>query len=232
MNKSKKNTITPFRFAINASRTTSGVTYTETDLTCTNIAGRIADMCYDFEYFRINKLSAYSVASLEPGGIAAPVYILHGVGFDVTPAAFVVTPTSLNRFVAFRHAKIGPKEVTPRISVGPAELGRNRPQRWYHTQATGSPDASESSAGTIYSYLELGCSGTLAVAVNSYVIVEGVIEFSEPVDPTLSRQLRGEVVIPRLLQEDPAVKSAKALLDMALAKADSVAKANASTTPG
>jgi hypothetical protein len=160
-------------------------------------------MCYDFEYFRLIELRAYVVTALQPGGIAAPVYVLHGVGFDITPAAFVVTPTSVEKFVQFRHASLAPCQQRPSIVVPMKEINRDRPIPWLHTQPTGSPDASESSAGTLYSYLELGCSGTLAVAVNQYAIVEGVIEFAEPADPTLSRRRRGELVIPRSLVEDP-----------------------------
>lgn len=202
---------TPFRLAINNSKTTTGISWVETDLTCANLAGRIADMSYDFEYFRATHLKAYSSATLDGNGVAAPTYLLHGVAFDITPAAFVITPTSLNRFVGFKHAKIGAQYAQPTITVNAAELRRDRPQRWYHTQATGSPDASESSIGTLYQYLELGCSGTLAIAANSFTILEGIIEFAEPVDPTLSRARRaaasGDLIIPRVVRDDPVNKS-------------------------
>ncbi len=207
---------TPFRHSVNASRTTSGATHTETDLTAANLGARIADMCYDFEYFRVTELRAYVVTSIQPGGIAAPVYALHGVAFDITPAAFVVTPTSVEKFAQFQHASIGPIQMRPEIRIGRREIARDRPMPWYHTQPTGSPDASESSIGTFYSYLELGCSGTLGVAVNQYAIIEGMVEFAVPADPTLSRMLRGDVVIPRELAVDPdnrkVVEAAKRLV--------------------
>lgn len=193
----------PFRHTVNASRTTSGATHTETDLTCANLGSRVADMCYDFEYFRLRDLHGYVVTNIQPGGIAAPVYVLHGIAFDITPAAFVVTPTSVEKLMQFRHASLGPIQQRPSIKVPASEFTKDRPIPWLHTQPTGSPDASESSAGTLYTYLELGCSGTLGVAVNQYAVIEGIIEFSEPADPTLSRARRGELVIPRSLVEDP-----------------------------
>ncbi len=226
---------TPFRVAINNSRTTTGISWVETDLTCANIGGRIADMSYDFEYFRAVHLRAYSSASLDGNGVAAPTYLLHGVAFDITPAAFVITPTSLNRFVGFRHAKIGAQYAQPSIVVTAAELRRDRPMLWYHTQATGSPDAAESSIGTLYQYLELGCSGTLAIAGNSFTVLEGIIEFSEPVDPTLSRarraQASGDLVIPRALREDPVNRSLVGKLERALEDYTPEAPAASGTTP-
>ncbi len=207
---------TPFRHTVNASRTTSGATHTETDLTCANLGSRVADMCYDFEYFRVADLRAYVVTSIQPGGIAAPVYALHGVAFDITPAAFVVTPTSVEKLAQFRHMDMAPIQMRPSIRVSRKEITRDRPMPWYHTQPTGSPDASESSIGTLYTYLELGCSGTLAVAANQYAIIEGVVEFSEPSDPTLSRARRGEVTIPPTVRDDPNVVAQLAKLKKAV----------------
>jgi hypothetical protein len=169
------------------------------------LGARIADMSYDFEYFRVVSANAYVVSSIQPGGIAAPVYALHGIAFDMTPAAFVVTPTSVEKFAQFRHMSLGPIQMRPQIHIPRSEFTRDRPIPWLHTQPTGSPDASEYSAGTLYSYLELGCSGTLGVAINQYAIIEGVIEFSQPADPTLSRARRGEVSIPRTLKDDPVI---------------------------
>ncbi len=205
-----RGTVVPFRFAINSNRATAGTSYVETDLTCANLGGRVADMCWDFEYFKVTELDAYVVATLD----TSPSYLMQGVAFDETPAAFVTTPTSVTRLVSFRHSSFGNQYSRPRISVRGKEFAFGRPQRWFHTQPTGSPDASESSAGTLYQHLELGCTGTLTVAANQYCIVHGVVVFNEPVDPTLSRERRRKaeekfigapLVIPASLRDDPYV---------------------------
>jgi len=211
---------TTFRHSVNAYRSTSGATHSETDLTTSNLGSRVADMAYDFEYFRLVSARAYVVTTIQPGGIAAPVYAMHGVAFDITPAAFVVTPTSVEKFVQFRHCEVGPIQMRPTINIPKGEFNRDRPIPWLHTQPTGSPDASESSAGTLYSYLELGCSGTLAVACNQYAIIEGIIEFSEPADPTLSRALRGDLSIPKSLKDDPVIAGQVARLRKLITAAD------------
>ncbi len=213
-------TSTPFRTVLSATRTATGTTYTETDLTCANISSRVNDMSFDFEYFRLASLSAYSFYGGEVGGIAAATRVVHGVAFDVTPAAFVITPTSLARFCGFRHAKIANRYETARISVPRGELIRDRPLPWFHTQATGSPDASESSVGTLYGIFDLDTTGTLANAVAVWTVIEGVVEFIEPVDPTLSRARRGEISIPPSVREDPVVKAQVLRLQKAIDAAE------------
>jgi hypothetical protein len=173
-------------------------------------------MAFDFEYFRVVSLKAYSYADYDAGGITASTRIQHGVAFDITPAAFVVSPTSGARFLGFRHAMTAPRYQKAHISVGRKELLSHRPIPWYHSQATGSPDPSESSAGTIYSFFDLDTTGTLANPAAAWTVIEGIVEFMEPVDPTLSRARRGEVTIPPSVRDDPIVKAAAARLRKAI----------------
>jgi len=207
-----------FRGSVTQYKTTNGTLFGELNLTTANLGTRVADMCWDFEYFRLRKLEAYLHTAFSAG--VQDVAIESALAFDVAPTAFNAPPTNADKMVEFRHAELGGLYHMPRISVGAKELLRTGPLPWFHTQPTGSPDASESSNGTIWYYLGISTAVTLPVNAVQTMVFSGVVEFSTPVDPALSRARRGELVIPPTVKDNPDVQAQIARLKKIIAFAE------------
>ncbi len=206
-----------FRGSVTHYKATNGYQWGELNLTTANLGTRVADLCWDFEYFRLRKLEAYLHTAFMAG--VQDVAIESALAFDVSPTAFNVPPTNADKTLEFRHAALGGIFHMPRISVGPKELLRTGPLPWFHTQPTGTPDASESSNGTIWYMLGVNTAVTLPINAVQTLVFSGVVEFSTPVDPALSRARRGELTIPPSVKDDPAVVKQLARLKEVIALA-------------
>ncbi len=193
-------TVVPFRFALQQSANTVVTTYVERDLTTANLGSRVADMAWDWEYFRLVSLHAKSVLSTVETTTA-----IHGLYYDEANAATVVTPASLMQANSFLHSDTGGPFQMPRLSLSRRELLQNRSQRWFHTQTTGSPDATELSAGTLGYWLQ----NPVAQTNIQTIVVWGVVEFQQAADPALTAQRRRDpmLCVPASIRSDPVIQA-------------------------
>lgn len=194
-------------------RTTAGGTFTAYNLTAANCGSRANDLKDDFEYFRIVWMNIYSIANVVTVGastLSEGGGLRHAIAFDNSDSAGSGSVSTLSQMTQFKHYDMSGPFMRPKLRIGPSDLWRGTPFRWYQTTATGTPDATELSAGTVYYLLAADLSATSGFNVTQDVIVEGEIEFHTPVDLAISKR----VLVPRSLLADPAVdKRVKQLED-------------------
>jgi len=160
------------------------------NLTCANLGARVVAAAPDFEFFRINKLRAYTFSD-----IVGPVYVgtstftppsaSIAVAFDPVDSTDTTAPTTFAQMSQYGHAKFGNVYARLELDMHARDLWKATPTKWYNTTATGSPPALSLSAGVLYTANNVAI-GSLSGVQNQYLVTEGEVEFMGPVTPALA----------------------------------------------
>ncbi len=208
-----------------STRTSTGNTFTQYNLTAPNLGDRGSFISENFEFFRVVSLRVSSILDCAPVATgAAGAALVHAVGFMNTPAGSTTAPTSNALMSQQAHYNIGPAFHRISIRAGRSDL-LDEPMKWFNTFTTGSVPASTLSAGTVTGGLFAGFSATEAPGVTQYLIIEGVVEFHTPIDSTDSFRRR----VPRAVLSLPAVQRAVDRLDEAIDDAVSSSSSTSAT---
>jgi hypothetical protein len=141
----------------------------------------------NFEFFRLSalKITAMQDAIGDTYNSGAGQQQVNGwstfIAFDPAPVADTTAPSTLALLSQLPEFAMGNGMNKAVISLGPQDLYLATPVKWYHTATTGSPNASDLSAGALYVGLDLD----LAVGAGTadvFVQIEGVLELKAPVD--------------------------------------------------
>lgn len=146
----------------------------EVSLTVANLGPRIVDAGDIYTQYRIDSFIAESVmapmttATTDNGAV-------HGLSFSACNPVSFVTPTNYATIIDMPVFNYGNAVQKVKIRCGPSELWKTTPTPWYNTSTAG-PDFI---AGT----LEMFCQSQSASNYNQIMILSGVAEFRNPIDP-------------------------------------------------
>ncbi len=204
MNTSKVISI-PFRHAQLISNNSTSFTgsCTELDLLPENFGSRLADMAADYQKYRFVHLKVTMESALYPvsttAGAGSSIYSF--IGFDPLPSSSTGAVSGLepcSQLLKFA-GKTGGEPMGFTLSRKDL-LGRSA-VKWFETTSTGTPPDLMRYQGCFYS---ASVSSTLITLMNTVLTVEGVCEFSVPVDPAdaaaLERRLARDVARLRQLK--------------------------------
>jgi len=178
----------PFRNCITQAGASSG--FVATAYTLTQAAGflgtRASQIMKNFEFFRVSSLRVTVMqdsigAVVGPTGANSVPGFASFLAFDPAPAADTTAPTTLLLLSQLPEFAMDNGHSMARISLGPSDLYGATPVKWYHTTTTGSPNASDLSAGCVYTATDLDIAPTSGNA-NIYLLLEGVLQLKAPVD--------------------------------------------------
>jgi len=178
----------PFRNCITQSGASSG--FVATAYTLTQAAGflgtRASQIMKNFEFFRLSSLRITVMqdsigASTGPTGANSVPGYASFLAFDPAPAADTTAPTTLLLLSQLPEFAMDNGHSMARLSLGPGDLYGATPVKWYHTTTTGSPNASDLSAGCVYTGVDLDLAPTAGNA-SIYLLLEGVLQLKAPVD--------------------------------------------------
>ncbi len=191
--------ILPFRTTSSKTRKdASGYEWTELDLTIANfVSDRVAALAPFYEFWRIKRLrvSAFSSGSSIGGTPIASSNstgfvncgMAHGIGFLPSASADFGAMTTFDDLNQLPDMEYGPIHERLTLHLGPAQLYRSQPLKWFHTKNTGSIPAEDLSCGSItyVTYREVGSpSGTNSPT--EFVQLTGEIELKAPLEDSLS----------------------------------------------
>jgi len=194
----------PFRSTSSVRRkTAANYEFTEIDLNIAAFSGdRVAAFAPFYEYFRICTLHI-TLFNDCPGntcfGDAALTQLLgrsHGLAFVPSASADFGAVTSWDDLMQFPDATYGPTHERQHLRLGPKQLYRSTPVKWYHTKTTGTPPVADSSAGTItYGTYQIFTTSSQSFST-AFLLIEGEIELKSPLDDALSLHHEIKTVVP------------------------------------
>jgi len=177
----------PFSDVTSISRTaSSGYEISEIDITVANFTTntKIKVVAPLYEYWRIVNLEIDAFMDtvgvpIWTGAAAGAVGFSLGIGFIPSDNADFGVATNFDDLMQFPNSSIGPSSKRLRLRLGPKDLYKSTPTKWYHTATTGSPPVADSSVGTV-TYITRSLGGLAAQNVASYVTIRGEVEFKAP----------------------------------------------------
>ncbi len=180
-----RSTFSQFRIFKTQGRTAAGDTFGRLDLTCPNLGNRGASMAPMFEFFRIVRLHVYSTLGCAGAKNIATEGgdLIHAVAFLAASSTEDSAPASEGTMSQAQHYRFSNGYMQARMNVGPKDLYESTPEKMYSTYTTGTPLDQQSAGQVIY---HLGMGSASNVSVTQFVVIEGIVEFILPIDPTLS----------------------------------------------
>ncbi len=171
----------PFRTMTVHSKGTSGTLISRIDLKATNLGTRVADVAVTFEYFRLRRLRCYTFTDAVSTEVGASAGYIQMLAYINTPATESTAPASYGTMSQAEYFVAGNSIEKLRMNVPKPALYPESPEKWFATYSTGTPTEAQSQ-GTVLIGLKL--EQAITNSVNQYVVIEGVIEFAVPNDPT------------------------------------------------
>jgi len=156
------------------------------DLSIAGMTGRITEMAKEFELFRIVRLHAYSAMSnagvslYDPNVGNKSTGVVHAVAFTTMPFSDTTSVGSTFASLAqLPYFKVASGERGASVSVGRSVL-LTKPLKWFRTTTRNSAAYDSLSQGTCYFSTDMDSS--LATSVYQFCVIEGIVEFSSPVE--------------------------------------------------
>jgi len=180
--------VVPFRQIFILSATAGAVTpvVSRQSLNIASLGDRIVDIGDTFTYFRVSRLHVYASCSVATAGVTfggneATAYV--ALGFTPNYSGNFTAPTTLSQVIDFPEFQYTNGYGRAVINVGPSGLYNSSPLKWYQCGTT-STDPAFTSAGTL---VIITANSSALASYNSMatVIVEGIIEFKDPIDSAL-----------------------------------------------
>lgn len=203
----------PFRFAteVDCDQVTWG-TFAEVVLTPATMGPRLADIAGDWQKYRFVDLHAQVVTNIVPSATSVGQMLQVALAFDPTNTTNTGAISSLESAASLMKFSLGngARPIGFRISRNEL-LSRGENLKWWETSATGAPGINFTDQGTFYL-----CANTYTADADLAIslVVEGVVEFTAPVDPADASvetlRIRAERALERLQVreekvQDPAV---------------------------
>lgn len=163
-----------------------------TNLLASNLGARAAAIALNFEMFRIKFMRVSQVTDSANAILNTNLYGLLGclqaVAFDPEVSADTTTPTTLTQAAQFGHFSLGNVRDRIGFALNSRDLFGSTPGKWYHTAATGSPNADSLSAGTLYQFaVQNGIGGgTQSFSGQVTAVMSGIVQFRGMVTTALS----------------------------------------------
>jgi len=205
-----------FRTTTNVARSTNGSSYAQYNLTAANLGIRGADVVTNYEFFRVVSLHVYAYCdTVVPGTtVSQNAGIDLGLSFLNTASGSQTIPNTKLDMAQHEHCVFGPPLQKLSLKVGRRDL-LAEPYKWFHTDTTGSIDATDLSAGVVTQYFQTSIPGTQDT-MTMHVVIEGVCEMHTPISYTDALRVR----VPRNLSSDPSVTSAVSRLKKVIEAAE------------